>query len=75
MRMARGQSAKNELSDDERNLLRYYAERERVIHGPVRGAVHQQLFRSGYIEGRRVKTQGALVVMTAAGQRALRQSN
>jgi hypothetical protein len=31
--MARGQSAKNELSDDERNLLRYYAERERVIMG------------------------------------------
>jgi hypothetical protein len=33
----------SELSDDERNLLRYYAETERIIHGPVRGAVHQHL--------------------------------
>jgi hypothetical protein len=24
-------------------LLRYYAETERIIHGPVRGAVHQHL--------------------------------
>ena len=31
----------NELSDDERHLLRCYAETERIIHGPVRGAVHQ----------------------------------
>ena len=29
----------NELSDDERHLLRYYAETERIIHGPVRGSV------------------------------------
>ena len=55
MQMA-GQSAKNELSDDERNLLRYYAERAHH-RGPVRGA--SALFRSGYIEGRRVKIQGA----------------
>jgi hypothetical protein len=40
----------NDLSDDKRNLLRYYAETERIIHGPVRGAVHQHLLRSGYIE-------------------------
>ena len=33
----------SELSDDERNLLRYYAATERIIHGPVRGAVHQHL--------------------------------
>ena len=26
----------NDLSDDERNLLRYYAETERIIHGLVR---------------------------------------
>ena len=62
----------NKLSDDERNLLRYYAETERIIHGPVRGAVHQHLLGMGYIEGRTVETCGALVVVTAAGRRALR---
>jgi hypothetical protein len=60
-----------ELSDDERNLLGYYAETERIIHGPVR-AVHQHLLRGGYIEERTVNTRGALVVVTAAGRRALR---
>ena len=40
----------NGLSHDERNLLRYYAETERILHGPVRGAVHQHLLRMGYIE-------------------------
>ena len=28
-------SAMNDLSDDKRNLLRYYAETERIIHEPV----------------------------------------
>ena len=32
----------SELSDDERNLLRYYAETERIIHGRTR-PVHQHL--------------------------------
>jgi hypothetical protein len=45
----------------ERNLLRYYAETERVLHGAVRGAIHQHLLRSGYIEGRTVDARGALV--------------
>jgi hypothetical protein len=40
--------AESELSDDERKLLRYYAETERTIHGPVRGAVHQHLLHNGY---------------------------
>ncbi len=62
----------NELSDDERNLLRYYAETERIIHGRERGAIHQHLLRMGYIEERAVNTRGALVTMTAAGRRALR---
>ena len=39
-----------ELSDDERNLLRYTAESERIIHGLGRGAVHEHLLRMGYIE-------------------------
>ena len=29
----------NDLSSDERNLVRYYAETKRIIHGPVRDAV------------------------------------
>jgi hypothetical protein len=62
----------NKLSDDERNLLRYYAETERIIHRPVRGTVHQHLLGMGYIEEGTVDTQGALVVVTAAGRRALR---
>jgi len=37
----------NDLSNDERNLLRYYAETKRIIHGPVGGAVHQHLLRGG----------------------------
>jgi hypothetical protein len=62
----------HELSDDERNLLRYDAETERILHGPVRGAVHLHLVNSGYIEERTVNAQGMLVMVTAAGRRALR---
>jgi hypothetical protein len=72
--MAQGVGGMNKLSGDERNLLRYYAETERIIHGPVRGAVHQYLLHSGYIEERTVGTRGALVVVTAAGRRALHMS-
>ena len=49
----------NKLSDDERNLLRYYAETERIIQGPMRGAVHQHLLRNGYIKERTTSTPGA----------------
>ena len=63
----------SELSDDERNLLRYYGETERILHGPARGAVHQHLLHSGYIEERPVNARGMLVVVTAAGRRALRR--
>ena len=52
-------------------LLRYYAEAERIIYGPVRGAAHQHLFRSGYIEERTVNG-GTMVVVTSTGRRALR---
>jgi hypothetical protein len=70
----------NKLSDDERNPLRYYAETERIIHGPVRGTIIQgpvqgtvrhHLLDMGYIEERTVDTRGAVVVLTAAGRRAL----
>jgi hypothetical protein len=62
----------NKLSSGERNLLRYYAETERILHGAERGTAHQHLLRSGYIEERTVDARGALVVVTAAGRRALR---
>jgi hypothetical protein len=35
----------NKLSDDERNLLRYYAETERIIQGPMRGVAGQKITR------------------------------
>jgi len=63
----------NKLSDDERNLLRYYAQTDRILHGSVRGAIHQHLRRSGYIEERTVDTRGALVLVTVAGREALRK--
>jgi hypothetical protein len=53
------------LSDEERNLLRYYAETERIIHGPERGVVHQHLLHIGYIEERRVNARGASIVVTS----------
>jgi hypothetical protein len=41
----------NELSNDER-LLRYYAETERIIHGPVRGAIHRHCYAAATSNGR-----------------------
>jgi hypothetical protein len=60
----------SELSDDERNLLRYQAEIGRIIHVPVRGAFYQHPLSRGYIKERTADTQGALVVVTAAGRKA-----
>ena len=59
------------LSDDERNLLRYYAEADRVIHGPRRGVLHQHLLRLGYIEEHAVEQQNSLILVTDAGRKAL----
>ena len=40
-------------------------ETERIIQGPMRGAVHQHLLRNGYIKERTtVDARGALVVVT-----------
>ena len=47
----------NKLSTDERNLLRYYAETARILHGSGRGVVHQHLLSMGYIEERTVNMQ------------------
>jgi hypothetical protein len=61
----------SKLLSDERRLLRYYAETERILHGPERGAGHQHLLRSVYIEERPVNLQDSVVVVTRAGRMAL----
>jgi len=66
-----GPAPMKRLSTQERNLLRYYAEGERVIHGRGRGAVHLHLLRMCYIEERPVNLQDSVVVVTAAGRMAL----
>ena len=62
----------NVLSDEQRNLLRHCAETERIMHGRVRGALHQHLLHMGYIEERAVKPQNLMIVVTEAGQKVLR---
>jgi hypothetical protein len=61
----------SKLSTDERNLLRYYAETTRTLHGSSRGIVHQHLLSMGYIEERTVNMQDSVIVVTQAGRRAL----
>jgi len=61
----------NKLSGGERNLLRYYAETERILRGKERGAAHQHLLRIGYIEERPINLQNSVVLVTQAGQMAL----
>ena len=61
----------SKLSTDERNLLRYYAETERILHGASRGVIHQHLLGMGYIEERTVNMQDSVIVVTQAGRRAL----
>jgi hypothetical protein len=61
----------NKLSTDKRNLLRYYAETARILHGISRGVVHQHLLSMGYIEERPVNMQDSVIVVTQAGRRAL----
>ena len=61
----------NKLSGGERNLLRYYAETERILRGVERGAAHQHLLRMGYIEEKPVNPRDSVVVVTQAGRKAL----
>jgi hypothetical protein len=61
-----------ELSNDERNLLRYYAERDRVINTRDRTSDHQHLLGVGYIKERGVNIQELLISATEAGRQALR---
>ena len=58
----------SKLSTDERNLLRYYAETERILHGSSRGVVHQHLLSMCYIEERTVNTQELSYRCDAGGQ-------
>jgi hypothetical protein len=61
----------SKLSTDERNLLRYYAETARTLHGSSRGVVHQHLLSMGYIEERTVNMKDTVIVVTQAGRMAL----
>jgi hypothetical protein len=63
-------SAVSKVLSDERNLLRYYAETQRIIHGSERGAVHQHLLRMGFIEERTFGLKDAVVVVTQPGRLA-----
>jgi len=62
-----------ELSDDERNLLRHYSERDRpVINTRDRTAAHQHLLGVGYIKEHAVSIQDLEITVTEAGRQALR---
>jgi hypothetical protein len=61
-----------DLSNDERNLLRHYSERDRVINTRDRTSAHQHLLGVGYIEEHAVNIQELLISVTEAGRQALR---
>jgi hypothetical protein len=61
----------NELSNDERNLLRQYAEGDRLISGSQRAPVHQHLLRIGFIEEKPVSLRESLIIVTDSGRKAL----
>jgi hypothetical protein len=59
-----------ELSNDERNLLRHYAELERLVRGSQRTPIHQHLLRIGFIEEKPVNLRDTLICVTDAGRKA-----
>lgn len=59
------------LADEERQLPRYYGERERVVSGLQRTSTHQVLLDLGYIEEQLVNLQDLLVVVTETGRKVL----
>jgi hypothetical protein len=62
-----------ELSNDERNLLRHYAEGDRrVINTRDRTPAHQHLLGVGYIKEHAVNIQDLEITVTEAGRQALR---
>jgi hypothetical protein len=60
-----------ELTNDERNLLRHYAEQDRLIRGPQRTPIHQHLLRIGFIEEKPVNLRDSVIRVTDAGRKAL----
>jgi hypothetical protein len=65
----------HELSDDERNLLRDYAEGERVVSGFQRTPAHRHLLRIGYVQEQPMSGQDALIAVTDGGRKALRDAS
>jgi hypothetical protein len=60
----------NELSNDERNLLRHYAEGDRLISRSQRAPVHQHLLRIGFIEEKPVSRGRPLFESSIFGAKA-----
>src|SRR5262249_12859052 len=56
----------HELSDDERNLLRHYAEGERVVSRLQRMPAHRHLLRIGYTQEQRMSGRDVLIAVTDA---------
>jgi hypothetical protein len=57
------------MTDSE--LLRYYGEQTRIIHGGQRSPGHQRLLELGYIEEHPVSLRNLLVTVTNAGHAVL----
>ena len=57
------------MTDSE--LLHYYGEHKRIIHGGQRSPGHQRLLELGYIEEHPVSLRNVLVSVTNAGQAVL----
>jgi hypothetical protein len=57
------------MTDSE--LLRYYGEQTRIMHGGQRSPGHQRLLELGYIEEHPVSLRNVLVTVTNAGQAVL----
>ena len=57
-----------DLSNDERNLLRHYSERDRVINTRDRTPAHQHLLGMGYIKEHEVNIQYLRISVTEAGR-------
>ena len=64
------------LSNIERELLRYYSERERIINGQ-RTSEHRRLMALSYIREQRVhpNTSDRRIIVTPAGHAALERAD
>jgi hypothetical protein len=64
----------HKLSDEERNLLRHYAEGERVVSGLQRMPAHRHLVGVGYIQEPPMGGQNVLIAVTDTGRKALQEA-